>query len=144
GAKRCGPAARSDASRSARARPGLALADDAAERAALELEAGGALQRDAARVGLAVLGVVDLTVPLVGAGRLHAEHDLHADHRPAALGGVGIVLVGLRASGRRIVGLLERDDRAAQLGTAIGDAHGGLATLGVPVAERVRGEGGGP
>src|SRR5262249_60352943 len=51
---------------SASPRPGLALADQSPKHAAFELERAGALQGDAARIGLAVLGVVDLPVPFVG------------------------------------------------------------------------------
>src|SRR3954468_18887015 len=65
--------------------PGLSFADETAERAALQLQRVAARECQIARIGLAVLGVVDLSAPLVGAGRLHAEHDLHADQRTAAL-----------------------------------------------------------
>src|SRR5262249_59388722 len=92
---------------SASPRPGVALADQSPKHAAFELERAGALQGDAARIGLAVLGVVDLPVPFVGrAARLHAEHDLNADERPVAQARIGIVLVGLRSAGRGIVRLV--------------------------------------
>src|SRR6185503_10433137 len=92
-----------------RARPEARLADDAAEDAALQLDGVRILQRHRSRIGLAVLGIVDLSLPLIGARRLHPEHDLDADQRPAALGRIGIVLVGLRLAGRRVDRLLERD-----------------------------------
>src|SRR4051812_44826408 len=88
---RCCPGRGDAAARSAAARPGLALADEATEDTAFELQGIGALQRDVARIGLAVFSVVDLTAPLVGgATRLHAEYDLNADDRSAAFGGIGI------------------------------------------------------
>src|SRR5437879_2580864 len=130
-----------------RARPGLALADEAAERAALEVERARAGERDRARVGLAVLGVVDLPVPFVGrAARLHVEDDLHADHRAAALGRVRVVGVGLRPLGLRVDRLLQADDGAAQRRTAFRDGHLRLGVLGQPVAggiTRHRGRDGG-
>src|SRR5262245_17000573 len=78
--------------RSVGPRPVLALADEAAERTALELEPVRPLFDDVAAVGLAVFGIVDLPRPLAGAVRLHAQHDRHADQRPAALARIGIVL----------------------------------------------------
>src|SRR5690348_6023958 len=87
--------------------PGLRLADEAAERAALQLQRVPAGPGEIARIGLAVLGGVDLTAPFAVAGGLHAEHDLHADQRTGALAGIRVVLVGLRLAGLRIVRLLE-------------------------------------
>src|SRR5262249_17982783 len=75
-----------------RLRPGLPLADEASERATLQLQRIAAREGEITRIGLAVLGVVHLAGPFAGAGRLHAEHDLHADQRPAALARIGIVL----------------------------------------------------
>ena len=75
-----------------------------------------------ARIGLAVLGVVDLAVPFVGrAAWFHAENDLHAEQRPVALRRVGIFVIGLRPS-VRVVWLLEPDQRAAQRAPAFADA----------------------
>src|SRR5690349_17721960 len=103
--------------------PGLGLADQAAQRAAFQLEISGALQGDAAAVGLAVLGIVDLPVPLIGrAAWLHAEYDLNANDRPVALAGVRIVLVGLGTPSRGVIGILQGNDRSAELGTATRDA----------------------
>ena len=124
-------------SRSVDLGPGLSLADEAAERAALQLQRVAAREGEIARIGLAVLGIVDLPRPFVGAGRLHAEHDLHADQRPAALRRIGIVLVGLRLAGVRIVRLLQPDDGAAQRAAAIRDADARVAALGQPDAGRI-------
>src|SRR6185295_15803584 len=116
--------------------PGLALADEPAERTALQLQRIPARISEIARIGLAVLGIVDLPGPFAGAGRLHAEHDLHAEQRPAALGCVGIVLVGLRFARVRIVRLLQPHDRSAQCAAAIGNADARRAGLGEPHAVR--------
>ena len=68
--------------RRADARPGLAAAEEA-QHAALDLELIGADRLDRRAVDLAVLGVVDLAFPLVGAGLLlHVDQDRHAQCRP--------------------------------------------------------------
>src|SRR5262249_16038813 len=104
-------------------------------------ERAGALHGDAARIGLAVLGVVDLPVPFVGrAARLHAEHDLNADEWPVAQVRVGIVLVSLRSARRRIVRLLHASNRPPEVAATARDADGGGAVLGEPGAARIGGK----
>src|ERR1044072_6269766 len=117
--------------------PGLLLANQATERAALQLQRVAAREHEIAGIGLAVLGIVHLSGPFVFAGRLHAEHDLHADQRTAALGGVGVILVGLRLLGVGIGRLLQPDDRPAQSAAAIGDADARRAGLRQPYAARI-------
>src|SRR2546425_6756387 len=79
--------------RSLRPRPGLRFAER--QHAALDLERGRARQRDAAAIGLAVVGVVDVPRPRVGrAVRLHVEDDLDTHERTGAEGLVDVVLVG--------------------------------------------------
>ena len=63
--------------RSAGAGPDLSLADQAAEHAAFKFEQAGILHCDVARIGPAILGIVDLSRPLVGSVRLHAEDEHH-------------------------------------------------------------------
>src|SRR5262245_26086595 len=121
------------------ARPVLSLADEAAERAAFQAHGVRALLREIAAEHLAFLGAVDLPGPLVGAVRLHAEHDRHADDRAAAMGGVRIVLVEFRLARLRIVRLLEPDDGAAQGPAAVGDPHPRAAVLRKPSADRIGG-----
>ena len=58
-----GLTARAGGRRTEHARPVLAAAEDAAQHAALDLHHVGAQQPDAAFIGLAVLGVVDLALP---------------------------------------------------------------------------------
>src|SRR5260370_4508668 len=85
-------------------RPGLPLADQAAERAAFEFEGVRILQCHAAAVGLAVLGIVDLSGPLVRrAGGVHSEHDRNAHQRPVASRRIRLAVVGLPPAGLPIV-----------------------------------------
>src|SRR5262245_3689830 len=122
---------------SVRARPALSLADQAAQRTALKPHRIRALLGQIAAENLAFLRAVHLPRPLVGAVRLHAQHDRNADDRPAAVGGIDIVLVGLRLAGLRIVRLPEPDDAAAQGAAAVGDSDARLAALGEPGADRI-------
>ena len=61
--------------------PGLAAAQEA-EHAALDLELIGAARRDGRTIHLTIFRVVDLTFPLLGAGRLlHVDQGRHAQCR---------------------------------------------------------------
>src|SRR5207253_3025616 len=73
-------------------RPVLAAAQKA-QHAAFDAQGVVAGERDAARVVVAVLGVVDLAFPAIGAGRLHVVQDGEAQHGTIPLGRIGIVLV---------------------------------------------------
>ncbi len=59
-----------------------------------------ALDREGARIALAVRPVVERARPLVGAGLLGALHDDEADDRAVSLGGIGVLVVGLLPIGR--------------------------------------------
>src|ERR1700758_4062940 len=97
---------------SVHARPGLRLAQDA-EHAALEIGSVGASECERTAIGLAVLGIINLAVPLAGTVRFHCEHDRHAQSRPVLFARISVVLVGFRPTGGRIIGLLEPNERSA-------------------------------
>src|SRR6476659_5614976 len=66
-------------------RPGFAATEEA-EHATLDFQLIAADRLDLGTVGLAVLGVIDLTFPLIVALRLlHVEQDRHAERRPVLL-----------------------------------------------------------
>ena len=93
-----------------------------AQHAAFKLGGIGAGHGERTAIGLAVLGVVDIAVPHLARRRLHGEHDLDPEQRPVLLARIGIVLVGLRPAGCRIVRHFEPHQRAAKRAAAIGDA----------------------
>ena len=62
----------------------------------------------------------------------------HAEQWPALLAGVGIVLVGFRPAGRRIVRLFQPYQGTAQRAATIGDAHLAVFIAGIPSAHRDR------
>src|SRR5580693_2979136 len=72
-------------------RPGpvLAAAEQPAEDTAFDAQHVGFLQRYVRRVGLAVLGVVDLPFPAVAPGGLHIDQDRQSEQRAVALAGFG-------------------------------------------------------
>lgn len=127
--------------RSLRPCPGLRLADEAPEYATFKLGGVRVGHGERTAIGLAVPGIVDFASPLAGrAARLHAQHDLDADQRPALLAWIGIELVGPRSAGRRIVRFLEPHQRAADRSAAIDHADLALLVPGVPRADGIGGK----
>jgi hypothetical protein len=126
---------------SRRPRPGLRLADQPGEHAALEFGAVGAGHGERAGIGVAVLGVVNLPVPFFRrAARLHIEHDGNAEQRAALLARIAIVLVELRFVGFGIQRLLDPNQIAAERPAAIDDVDLTFLIFRQPRAERVRSE----
>jgi len=83
-------------------------------------------------VGLAVLRVVDLSIPAIGLDRCHAKQHRHAECRPAALGGIRIIGVNPRFA-------LPRHDAPIPL-AALLDTNAGVAVRHQPFAGRLCGK----
>src|SRR5258705_8799142 len=118
-------------------RPGLAAAQRAD--AAFDAQRIRACHRDAARIGAAVIGIIDLARPFAGRYRLHPAEQRQADHRPLLQGRIGILVIDLGLAGGRIDRLLEAHDHAADTATAFADFHPRVAGLGLPDAGRLAG-----
>src|SRR4051812_23631997 len=120
-----------------RARPVLAAAERT--HAALDPERIRARHRNVARIGRAVVGVVDLARPLAGTARMHAAEQGKADHRTLLQRRIGILVVDLRLAGGRIDRLAQTDDDAANAAAAFADPYPCIAGLGGPGPARIAG-----
>src|SRR5436189_4150153 len=96
--------------------PGLAAAERA--HAAFDPQRIRARHRDVARIGAAVVGIVDLARPFAGTGRVHAAEQWQPDDPAFGQRRIGVLVVDLRLAGSGIDRLLQPDDDAANSATA--------------------------
>ena len=88
----------------------------------------------------AIVGDIDLALPLIVPGLFHVPEESEPDHRPSPQGRIGIVLVKLGVA-VLVERLVESDDPAAERAAAAAHLHRYFAALHRPRAERIVGKG---
>src|SRR5581483_7381300 len=113
-----------------RARPRFRAAQ--AADTALHVELVAILVRHGARIGLAVIGIVDSPGPPVGSGRAHPDEQRDADDPAVAQRRIFVLVIDLRLAGRAVDRLAQPHHGAAKAAAAAADADLGIAGLGQP------------
>src|SRR6202023_1060843 len=92
-----------------------------------------------AGIGIAVICIIDGARPFVVRDSFHRLEDVDANDRTFCQRGVGIFVVDLRFSGRRIDRAVQPDNDLAKRGAAMADADLRIAGLGQPDTGRITG-----
>src|SRR5258705_7220240 len=120
-------------------RPDLRLAKN--QEASFHPQRVGAGRADRARIGAAVVGIIEMSDILgrILGGGTEVERNLDSQERSRTLASVVIVLVGRRLPGSRIFRLLEPDDGTAHVGAAFRQPDMGVRRIREPHAGNVGG-----